>query len=240
VPSTHTQRPRDRLRPRLHPHRGAPNESAVALQGDHQSPTPRDNRREYHGAGSPHNLRTCWRRGWDSNPRKTFILAGFRPPASKITQSRSVISPPKRGLLDNYYAVVRKGLTMFRGGEVNTAGDGLLATFDGPARAIRCACSVRERVHPLGLQVRTGLHTGECELMGDDVGGITVHIGPRVAATAAPDEVVVSSASKTWSPAPNCSSSIAARTSLKGVPGRMAPVRCPVEGGCFARTVAMV
>ncbi len=92
--------------------------------------------------------------------------------------------------------MVRKELAYFRGREVSTAGDGLLATFDGPARAIRCACSVRERVRPLGLQVRTGLHTGECELIGDDVGGIAVHIGARVAATAAPDEVLVSSTVK--------------------------------------------
>ncbi|MGA7872576.1 MAG: adenylate/guanylate cyclase domain-containing protein [Candidatus Binatus sp.] len=98
-----------------------------------------------------------------------------------------------RELLNDYYAAVRKELAVFRGREVNTAGDGLLATFDGPNRAIRCACSVRERLRPLGLEVRTGLHTGECELIGDDVGGIAVHIAARVAATAEPDEVLVSS-----------------------------------------------
>jgi pimeloyl-ACP methyl ester carboxylesterase len=96
-------------------------------------------------------------------------------------------------LLNNYYAVVRKELSVFRGREVNTAGDGLLATFDGPARAIRCAGSVRERLRALGLEVRTGLHTGECELIGDDIGGIAVHIAARVAAKAEPDEVLVSS-----------------------------------------------
>jgi class 3 adenylate cyclase len=96
-------------------------------------------------------------------------------------------------LLTGYYAAVRKELGAFRGREVNTAGDGLLATFDGPARAIRCACAIRDRVKPLGLQVRTGLHTGECELIGDDVGGIAVHIGARVASAANPEEVLVSS-----------------------------------------------
>jgi class 3 adenylate cyclase len=96
-------------------------------------------------------------------------------------------------LLTAYYAAVRKELGAFRGREVNTAGDGLLATFDGPARAIRCACAIRDRVKPLGLQVRTGLHSGECELIGDDVGGIAVHIGARVASAANPDEVLVSS-----------------------------------------------
>ena len=98
-----------------------------------------------------------------------------------------------RDLLDRYYAAIRKELSAFRGNEMDRAGDGLLATFDGPARAIRCACSVRERVRQLGLQVRIGLHTGECELVGEGVGGIAVHIGARVAATAAADEVLVSS-----------------------------------------------
>jgi pimeloyl-ACP methyl ester carboxylesterase len=124
-----------------------------------------------------------------------------------------------RELLHNYYVAVRKELTAFRGREVNTAGDGLLATFDGPARAIRCACSVRERVRPLGLQVRTGLHTGECELIGDDVGGIAVHIGARVAATAAPDEVLVSSTVKDLVAGSGLQFVDRGAHSLKGVPG---------------------
>ncbi len=87
-----------------------------------------------------------------------------------------------RELLNSFYAAVRKELIAFRGHEVKTAGDGLLATFDGPARAIRCVCSVRERLRPLGLQVRTGLHAGKCELMGDDVGGmaVTLQLGAGV------------------------------------------------------------
>jgi class 3 adenylate cyclase len=122
-------------------------------------------------------------------------------------------------LLNNYYAVVRKELTAFRGREVNTAGDGLLATFDGPARAIRRACSVRERVRPLGPQVRTGLHTGECELIGDDIGGIAVHIGARVATTAAPDEVLVSSTVKDLVAGSKLQFADRGAHNLKGVPG---------------------
>ncbi len=79
---------------------------------------------------------------------------------------------------------------------VKTLGDGILATFDGPARAVRCASVLRQTVEHLGIRIRTGLHTGECERMGDDVGGIAVHIGARVAAQAAPDEVLVSSTVK--------------------------------------------
>jgi class 3 adenylate cyclase/pimeloyl-ACP methyl ester carboxylesterase len=96
-------------------------------------------------------------------------------------------------LLDAHDAVVRSQLAQFRGREVNTSGDGFLATFDGPQRAIRCAVAIREAVQPLGIEVRAGLHTGECELRGDDIGGIAVHIGARVSALAGPNDVLVSS-----------------------------------------------
>ncbi|GAF78085.1 unnamed protein product, partial [marine sediment metagenome] len=101
-----------------------------------------------------------------------------------------------RDLLDSYYALARRELGRFRGREVKTTGDGFLATFDGPARGIRCACAVSDSVGPLGIAIRSGLHTGECEVMGDDVGGIAVHIGARVAAEAAAGEVLVSSTVK--------------------------------------------
>jgi class 3 adenylate cyclase len=97
-----------------------------------------------------------------------------------------------RELLAAFYAKVREIITNFRGREINTAGDGFLAAFDGPARAIRCAGAIREAVRSLGLEVRCGLHTGECELVGEDLAGIAVHIGARVAALAAPGEVLVS------------------------------------------------
>ncbi|AKK26383.1 adenylate/guanylate cyclase domain-containing protein [Mycobacterium sp. EPa45] len=96
-------------------------------------------------------------------------------------------------LLDAHDAIVRAQLTRFRGREVNTSGDGFLAMFDGPQRAIRCAMAIRDAVHTLGIEVRAGLHTGECEVRGEDIGGIGVHIGARVSALAGPDDVLVSS-----------------------------------------------
>lgn len=95
-------------------------------------------------------------------------------------------------LLEAHHALVRRELDRWRGNEVDTAGDGFLATFDGPARGIRCACAIRDGLHALGLEIRAGLHTGECEIIGGKVGGIAVHTAARVAAGAAPGEVFVS------------------------------------------------
>jgi class 3 adenylate cyclase len=97
-----------------------------------------------------------------------------------------------RTLLDAHDAIVRAHLERYRGREVKTTGDGVLATFDAPARAIRCACAMREAITPLGLELRSGLHTGEIELRDDDVAGIGVVIGQRVSAVAGPNEVLVS------------------------------------------------
>jgi class 3 adenylate cyclase len=101
-----------------------------------------------------------------------------------------------RDLLDAHDAVVRAELVRFGGREVNRAGDGFLATFDGPVRAIRCAQAIVTGIDGLGLSVRTGLHTGECDWRGDDLAGMAVHIGARVAAIAGPGEVLVSSTVK--------------------------------------------
>jgi class 3 adenylate cyclase len=95
-------------------------------------------------------------------------------------------------LLGRHHTAVRRELERFRGREIDTAGDGFLASFDGPARAIRCAVAARDAVQGLGLEIRAGLHTGECELLGDKVAGIAVHTGARVSALAGPGEVLVS------------------------------------------------
>jgi len=101
-----------------------------------------------------------------------------------------------RDLLGRHHALVRRQIAHFRGREIATAGDGFLALFDGPARGVRCGLAIRDTVRSLGLEVRAGLHTGECERMGDNVGGIAVHIGARIAAEAGPGEVLASSTVK--------------------------------------------
>jgi class 3 adenylate cyclase/pimeloyl-ACP methyl ester carboxylesterase len=124
-----------------------------------------------------------------------------------------------RALLDAHHAVVRAQLARFRGREVNTSGDGFFAMFDGPQRAIRCAMAIRDAVQPLGIHVRAGLHTGECEMRGDDIGGIAVHIGARVSALAGPNEVLVSSTLRDLVIGSGLEFEERGAHELKGVPG---------------------
>jgi class 3 adenylate cyclase len=122
-------------------------------------------------------------------------------------------------LLDAHDAVVRAQLARFRGREVSTSGDGFLAMFDGPQRAIRCAMSIRDAVQALGIEVRAGLHTGECEVRGDDIGGIGVHIGARVSALAGPNDVLVSSTLRDLVIGSGLEFEERGAHELKGVPG---------------------
>ena len=122
-------------------------------------------------------------------------------------------------LLDAHDAVVRSQLARFRGREVNRSGDGFLAMFDGPQRAIRCAMAIRDAVQALGIEVRAGLHTGECEVRGDDIGGIGVHIGARVSALAGPNEVLVSSTLRDLVIGSGLAFEERGTHALKGVPG---------------------
>jgi pimeloyl-ACP methyl ester carboxylesterase/class 3 adenylate cyclase len=122
-------------------------------------------------------------------------------------------------LLDSHHALVRRELEHFRGREIDTAGDGFLATFDGPARAVRCACAISKGVRALGLEIRAGLHTGECERMGDKLGGIAVHTGARVAAEARSGEVLVSSTVKDLVAGSGLAFQDRGVQRLKGIPG---------------------
>ena len=123
-----------------------------------------------------------------------------------------------RDLLDSHHATIRRNLGRFRGKEVKSTGDGILATFDGPARGVRCACAIAEEIRPLGIDIRAGLHTGECEMVGDDVGGIAVHIGARVAALAGGGEELVSSTVKDLVAGSGLRFADRGNQSLKGIP----------------------
>jgi class 3 adenylate cyclase len=124
-----------------------------------------------------------------------------------------------RDLLDSHDRTVRRQLGRFRGREVNTSGDGFLATFDGPGRAIECACAIRDAVRALGIEVRAGLHTGEIEVRGDDVAGMAVHIGARVSASAGAGEVFASSTVKDLVAGSGIEFDDRGEHDLKGVPG---------------------
>jgi class 3 adenylate cyclase len=121
-------------------------------------------------------------------------------------------------LLESHHAIVRKELLRFRGHEIKTIGDAFVATFDGPARAVRCACGVRDAVAELGIQIRAGLHTGEIELTGGDIRGIAVHITARVIAAAQPGQVLVSSTVKDLSAGSGINFVDRGKQVLKGVP----------------------
>jgi class 3 adenylate cyclase len=124
-----------------------------------------------------------------------------------------------RELLERHHEVVRRELARGRGREIDNAGDGFLASFDGPARAIRCARSIVDGVRELGLEVRAGLHTGECELVDGKVAGIAVHTGARVAAGARPGEVLVSSTVKDLVAGSGIEFEDRGVHELKGIPG---------------------
>jgi class 3 adenylate cyclase len=124
-----------------------------------------------------------------------------------------------RSLLDAHDRTVREQLRRFRGREINTTGDGFVASFDGPARAIRCAQAINEATEKLGVQLRVGMHTGECEVRGDDLGGLAVHIAARVGALATPGEVLVSGTVKDLVVGSGIEFDDRGEHDLKGVPG---------------------
>jgi len=125
-----------------------------------------------------------------------------------------------RGLLEEHNAIVRDELERYRGRELERAGDGFVVLFDGPARAVRCALAVRERIQRLGLSLRAGVHTGEVEQLGSEVEGLAVHICARVAAAAAPDEVLVTSTVRDLVAGSGIVFTDRGAQTLRGVPGR--------------------
>jgi len=131
-----------------------------------------------------------------AEPDRLLATVLFTDIVDSTTRAAALGDRRWRELLEAHHAATRRELGRHRGREVKTLGDGFLAAFDGPARAVRCAEAIVAAVRSLGLEVRAGLHTGECEVMGDDLGGLAVHLAARVAAQAGPGEVLVSSTVK--------------------------------------------
>jgi class 3 adenylate cyclase/pimeloyl-ACP methyl ester carboxylesterase len=158
--------------------------------------------------------------GVRAGPATDRVLATvlFTDIVDSTTRASELGDSAWRDLLDRHDTTVRRQLDRYRGTEIKSVGDGFLATFDGPARAIQCAVAVRDNLQPLGLDVRAGLHTGEVERRGEDVGGIAVHIGARVAALAGPGEVLTSSTVKDLVVGSGIGFDARGSHTLKGVP----------------------
>jgi class 3 adenylate cyclase len=154
-----------------------------------------------------------------AEPDRMLATVLFTDIVGSTDRARELGDRRWRDLLERHNDVVRRDLERFRGVEVDTAGDGFFATFDGPARAIRCARSIVESVRSVGLEVRSGLHTGECELSGDSVRGIAVHTGARVTSVAGAGEVLVSSTVKDLVAGSGIEFTDRGVHELKGIPG---------------------
>ena len=154
-----------------------------------------------------------------AEPDRVLATVLFGDIVSSSEKAASLGDRAWRELLERHHQLVRRELARFLGQEVDTAGDGFFASFDGPARAIRCGCAIAEAIPELGLRVRVGLHTGECELVDGKVAGIAVHTGARVAAHAEPGEVLVSSTVKDLVAGSGIAFRERGTHELKGIPG---------------------
>jgi pimeloyl-ACP methyl ester carboxylesterase len=158
--------------------------------------------------------------GWEERePDRVLATVLFTDIVGATAKAVELGDRAWRELLQQHHEAIRRQLARFRGKEIDTSGDGFFASFDGPARAIRCACAVVTAVRELGMEVRAGLHTGECELVDGKVGGIAVHIGARVAAQAEPGEVLVSRTVKDLVAGSGIDFQDRGEQQLKGVPG---------------------
>jgi len=166
-------------------------------------------------------LAEAWaERAWeDSQPERVLATVLFTDIVGSTAKAAALGDAGWRELVHAHHGLIRRQLVRFRGTELDTAGDGFFASFDGPARAIRCACAISEGVRELGIEIRAGLHTGECERIDRKVGGIAVNIGARVAAEAGPGEVLVSSTVKDLVAGSGIEFRERGAAELKGVPG---------------------
>jgi class 3 adenylate cyclase/DNA-directed RNA polymerase subunit RPC12/RpoP len=152
-------------------------------------------------------------------PNRVLVTVLFTDIVESTRRATELGDHDWRELLERHDALVRSQLERFGGREVKQTGDGFLASFDGPTRAIRCARSIGEEARELGIEIRAGLHSGECELIGDDLGGVAVHVAARVGAMARPGEVLVSGTLKDLVMGSGIDLVDRGAHELKGVPG---------------------
>jgi pimeloyl-ACP methyl ester carboxylesterase len=157
--------------------------------------------------------------GRDSEPDRVLATVLFSDIIGSSERAAELGDRAWRNLLERHHELVRRELVRHRGREVDTAGDGFFASFDGPARGIRCACAIVDRVSSLGVELRLGLHTGECEVVDGKVAGIAVHTGARVASSAEPGEVLVSRTVKDLVAGSGIRFEDRGFRELKGIPG---------------------
>jgi class 3 adenylate cyclase len=155
----------------------------------------------------------------EAEPERVLVTILFTDIVGSTAKAAELGDQRWRKLLNQHHTLVRSELLRFRGREIDVAGDGFFASFDGPARAIRCACAITDAAKTLGLEIRAGLHTGECELFDGKISGIAVHLGARIATEARPGEVVVSSTVKDLVAGSGIRFADRGPTAMKGVPG---------------------
>jgi class 3 adenylate cyclase len=156
--------------------------------------------------------------GHEANPDRVLKTILFTDIVGSTEVAAGLGDRRWRDLLDRHDAMVRRALAEFRGEAIRTTGDGFLAAFDGPGRAVRCAQLIVENAPKLGVDLRAGLHTGECEVRGDDLAGIAIHTGARVAALAGRGEVLVTGTVRDLVAGSGIEFTDRGRHSLKGVP----------------------
>jgi pimeloyl-ACP methyl ester carboxylesterase len=166
-------------------------------------------------------LTEVWETGaWEeAEPERVLATVLFSDIVDSSERAAELGDRGWRELLERHHALVRRQLLRYRGQEVDTAGDGFFASFDGPARAVRCGCAIADAVREVGVEVRVGLHTGECEIAGGKIAGIAVHTGARVASRAVPGEVLVSHTVKDLVAGSGIQFEPRGAHELKGIPG---------------------
>lgn len=186
-------------------------------------------------AGHQDSLLLEPRQRQSEEPQRLLLSVVFTDLVGSTQKATELGDERWRELLAEHHRAARRQLEIHKGREVKTTGDGFLATFDSPARAARCARAIREAVRALGLEVRAGVHTGECEVVAGDVAGIAVHVAARITSSAAPGEILVSATVRDLTAGSGLSFTDRGRRALKGLEGSTSSQSRVVRRGALAR-----